>query len=436
MTDALTATYETSGTFYRDVAELLNRQLAQDPSRKDLQNFLKEVRDEMGVAGVNQTPLANQGAPNTRTRLGEGATYKPYFDALGQEYSALATDARFLNEVDLALVHYTGRPTSMFHADRLSQHYGGAQLYFKREDLAAERSHLTMALMGQAMTARRLGRKTLVGSSVKGYGGVMVASIAARLGLAATIYMHPEDIKQQTDNVYRMKLMGALVLPIHTSQYDGKDIRRAALDHCLSSPTKTFFVSGLDALPHPYPSMLRDFTSVVGREALRQVRAHRKVSPSVVVARGTEFADALGLFPVFLGMTDTRLVCVDTAVDHTITGERQRDAEARRQREAELAKKVVTFMERLDYPSVTREHAWFRATGRVDYVTATQSQVKRAIFQMSHLEGLTPALRTGQVVAWAGECAATLPKDQAVLVLLAENADKDIWEIASLIPVD
>ena len=466
---------EKSTSFYGDMEQLLRQQIKAEPRSLDLRIKLlelyyetgrgEEFLAEAGVAGRDIRDhkaskewqrIANMGrmllpeAPLFREAIGDsiefieqsapvarakahkrfGERHAHYFERLSQDYEAIRTDVKFLAELDMQLVHVANRPSSLQYAQRLSQAGGGAQIYFKREDLGPQGMHLTMSVVGQALLARRLGKKTLVTASSNGLRGVITASVAARLGLKAVIYMDGKDAHLQSSNVFRMWLMGATVNSVDPHAYDKGDVRETALGHC-ARDTDSFLIMGLDAAPHPYAMMGLEFSAVIGREVRRQLMSQPTKSANLLVARAGDNADAIGFFQPFLPDKSVRLACVNTRSAFTYK-------EAPGARATDPFKSVMsaserhvasTIMEGLEYPSVVREHAWLQASGRVVYVDVTEEAVKQVIGECGRLEGLIPPIQTAHAIAWACQEARQMPASQSVIVILREAMDRDIWEI-------
>lgn len=377
---------------------------------------------------------ANQ-IPN-RSRIGDEARFKKSLHDLAVAYEEIRKDARFLAEFDNEVMQTTGHPSPLEPARRLSEHIGGAQIYLKRADMGTQLSHITNAIVGQALLAKRTGKKTLVTASHNGRSGVLVASIAARMGLKAVVFMHSEQMQIQRSNVFRMQLSGADVQEVDLKKRAGADIRMAAFDHWAKFANDTFLVMGLDAGPHPYPMMMLEFTSLIGRECRRQIHAHIKKAPDIMVARAGENADAIGLFPSFLKAPATRLVCVgaaDSFAGVDIAAASPKNPNIYNPSQSLLTtkeeKQAAKIMEGLDYPSVARENAWLKASGRVEFVKTKSAAAKQAIHDLSRCEGIIPAIETAYALAWACEAAASMSRDQTVVVYLGENVEKDIWEI-------
>ena len=468
-----TAAQDGSTSFYGDLEKLLRTQLEQEPRSKDLrikllelyfetarpEEYLREarflaqdIRDKssspewqraanMGrmllpdhelfrLAIGDKVDFIEQSPATVRQRVKKrfGESHASYFERLLKDYETVRTDPKFLAELDLQLVHVANRPSSLMHAPRLSEAGNGAQIYFKREDLSPAGSYLTISVVGQALLAKKLGRKTLVSSSSNGLRGVITASVAARLGLKCVIYMDGKDMHLQSSNVFRMWLMGATVTAADPHTYHKGDVRETALAHCAREPG-SFMVLGLDAAPQPYPMMGLEFAAVIGRETRRQLAGARRV-PNLLVARAGENADAIGFFQPFLREAQPRLACVATRSEFT---REEKPGAIRDPFKAPMSaaekQRAGVIMEGMEYPSVTREHAWLQASGRVDYVEVSEDAVKKAISDCGRLEGLIPPIQTAHAIAYGIQEARRMEPTETVVVALRESMDKDIWEI-------
>lgn len=378
--------------------------------------------------------------PQKIRRFGEDKRYARYFRALAAQYARLRGESRFLAELDRELIHTAGRPSSLYHARRLSEKMRGAQIHLKREDLAPAHTHLTIAIAAQGLLARQLGRAAVVIGTVDGARGVIAASVAMRLGLRAVVYMDGQEAGAQTANVFRLWLMGAELITVDAAAEYGGDVRCAALRHWAENPDEAFLITGLDAAPEPYPQMARDFSSTIGRECHRQCLALTRRAPDVLLARVGHNADAVGYFEPFLPHANTRLVGVETWAQ--FSGPENRAAKspadasaARPQLTARERQIASTMPEPLDFPSVTREQAWLRNSGRVHYMRANEDAARKAITDCAQLEGLIPAIETAQVIAVACQEASRLTPEQSVIVMMAEKAETNIWDIGKAMGV-
>lgn len=391
--------------------------------------------DSETIEFVADIELPAAAAPKKVQRFGDEERYRPLFEGLSALYEPVRQDVKFLAELELLLVGLpTRRPTPLIPVRRLSQHVGGAQIYFKREDLAGENPHLLVAVSGQALLALRLGRQTLVTGTSDGRRGVAVAAIGARLGMQTVVYMDSEQAQRAAGNLLHMKLLGARVELVKAVKYRNRDVREAALEHWSKDPNGSFLVTGLDAAPSPYPLMTREFTAAIGRECRRQMSTTGRRMPDVIATRGSNTADALGLLPAFLADREIRLVCVEPETDQP----RAKTVDPFTQIGMPLTqteKKVAqSIMDRLEYPSVAREHAWLKASGRVEYVRSSRAATRAALQDLARLEAVVAPVETAHVVAWACEAARGLPASRSVVVVMAESpATNNLWDISRLL---
>lgn len=384
--------------------------------------------------------VADVGMPTAETkkvqRFGDEERYRPLFEALAAQYEPVRKDAKFLAELELMLVGLpTRRPTPLLPVRRLSQHIGGAPIYIKREDAAGDNPHLLVATSGQALLALRLGRETLVTGTSDGRRGVAVASVGARLGMKTVVYMDSEQAQRASANLLQMKLMGARVELVKAVKFRNRDIREAALEHWARDPAGSFLVTGLDAAPSPYPLMTREFTAAIGRECRRQVLASGRHLPDVIATRGSNTADALGMFPAFLADRHIRLVCVEPESEPEAAPVKGTDPFTQvgmpmSQSEKKVAQNI---MDRLEYPSVAREHAWLRTSGRVEYVQSSRAAAREAIENLARLEAVVAPVETAHVLAWACAAAREMTPSQAVVVVMAETPGMNLWDVSRLL---
>lgn len=361
-----------------------------------------------------------------QSRFGDQARDVECFRELNRQYQQVLQDRTFLPKLDTELLHTAGRPSSLLHLRNLSRSVGGAQIYLKREDQSPRDSHMVMMVTGQVLLARQLGCTTVVTSTVNGGRGLIAAAIAARLGLKCVIYMHREDSRRNMRNVLRMGLLSAELRSVDTNEVRNRDIREVALDHWIANPTTCLMVTGLDAVPFPYPAMHREFAAAIGRECRRQTLAATRQVPNVLVARGAGTADALGLFPPFLDDADSRLICVDS--DAAPPPVEDDDAIESRALAQDLRRLAPDLVEGIDYPNVEREHAWLASTGRVEYVPVSDGKAVAAISELAKTEGLIPSLSTARALAWACEEARKRPPSQTIVVMYGEGHEKNLGE--------
>jgi tryptophan synthase beta chain len=384
-----------------------------------------EAIRSIGLRMFPDAPVFTQAIPGLEPhrRLGEDPRSRPLFLELGRAYEQVRDDQRFTNDLDRELLFVARRPTPLVHARRLSSHFGGAQIYFKREDTAPAGMHLHINIVGQALLAQRLGKTKLVTGTVYGQRGVLVAETAARLGMKAVVYVDGERAAKEPSNIFRMWLTGAEIQTADASRLRGQDIREAALEYWIDNADHTMFMMGVDHGPDPYPLMARDFSAVIGRECRRQMLAITHRAPDLVAARAGDTPDAIGLFQPFLNDPRVRLACVETRKDLGPASGHDADLSPQQRRLSEA------ILDPMEYPSLSREHRWLRGTGRVENPVVDEAAVRQAITLMSNLEGLIPAIQTAHVVAWACAQAGRMKPDQSVVIAICEQADKDLARI-------
>jgi tryptophan synthase beta chain len=355
-------------------------------------------------------------------------------------YESARDDPEFQREFEGYLREYVGRPTSLYFCRRLTEHCGGAKIYLKREDLAHTGSHKLNNTVGQGLLARRMGRKKLMAETGAGMHGVATATVAALFGMECDVYMGEEDVRRQALNVYRMKLLGARLIEITSGSRTLKDAINEAFRVWMATAETTYYLFGTAAGPHPYPAMVRDFQSVVGREAREQMLAQEGRLPDYLVACVGGGSNAIGLFHPFLG-DDVRMVGVEAAGRGLETGEHAASLAAGSEGVLHGARTKIlqtpegqirtthSIAAGLDYPGVGPEHAQLQATGRASYVGITDEGALDAFEALTRMEGIMPALESAHAVAYAMKLAATLPTDGVVLVNLSGRGDKDIAEV-------
>ena len=358
-------------------------------------------------------------------------------------YDDIMADETFRARLDNDLQHYVGRPSPLYHAQRLSDYYGGAQIFLKREDLNHTGAHKINNTVGQALLAQHLGKQRLIAETGAGQHGVATATVAARLGQECVVYMGSEDIQRQAINVYRMKLLGAEVVPVESGSKTLKDALNEALRDWVANVENTFYVIGTVAGPHPYPAMVRDFQAVIGREARGQLHEQAGRLPDAVVACVGGGSNAMGIFYPFIGDEQVALYGVEAAGAGLQTGEHAASLCAGRvgvlhgQRSYLLEDQhgqitaTHSISAGLDYPGVGPEHAWLKDSGRAHYVAVTDDDALQAFHLLTRREGILPALESSHALAYAGELASSMNKDQIVLVNLSGRGDKDVHTIAT-----
>ena len=359
-------------------------------------------------------------------------------------YEHYRNDPQFLAEFANDLKHYVGRPSPLYLAERLSAQLGGAQIYFKREDLNHTGAHKVNNTVGQALLAKRMGKPRIIAETGAGQHGVATATVAARLGLECVVYMGAEDVQRQAPNVFRMKLLGAQVVPVTSGSQTLKDAMNEAMRDWVTNVDSTYYIIGTVAGPHPYPQMVRDFNSVIGREAREQVLAQAGRLPDSVVACVGGGSNAMGIFYAFLDDKDVALVGVEAGGDGLSTGRHAAPLSAGRpgvlhgnrtylmQDDAGQIIPTHSISAGLDYPGVGPEHAWLKDAGRASYVAINDAEALRAFHQCTRVEGIIPALESAHALAHAAKIAPAMSVSDIVLVNLSGRGDKDIQTVAAL----
>ena len=359
-------------------------------------------------------------------------------------YDSLKDDPVFIEEFDTDLAHYVGRPSPLYEAARWSDMIGGARIYLKREDLNHTGAHKVNNTIGQALLAKYMGKKRVIAETGAGQHGVASATVAARLGLECHVFMGEEDVRRQALNVYRMKLLGATVVPVSSGSKTLKDATNEALRDWVTNVDDTFYIIGTVAGPHPYPMLVRDFQSVIGREARAQSLAMTGKLPDALVACVGGGSNAIGLFHPFLSDQDVAMYGVEAGGKGVSTGEHAAPLSAGipgvlhgnrtylMQDENGQIMHTHSVSAGLDYPGVGPEHAWLKDIGRVNYVDATDTEALAAFHRVTRIEGIMPALETAHALAYAEKLAATMTSDQHIIVNLSGRGDKDILTVAEI----
>ena len=357
-------------------------------------------------------------------------------------YARYRADPEFVAEFEYELKHFVGRPSPVYHARRWSQKLGGAQIYFKREDLNHTGAHKVNNTIGQSLLASRMGKPRVIAETGAGQHGVATATVAARLGMTCVVYMGSEDVKRQAQNVYRMKLLGAEVVPVDSGSKTLKDALNEAMRDWVTHVEDTFYIIGTVAGPHPYPMMVRDFNSVVGKECLWQMPEMIGRQPDYVVACVGGGSNAIGIFHPYIPHEDVRLVGVEAAGEGLDTGRHAASLSAgtpgilhgNRTYLLQDANGQISDTHSvsagLDYPGVGPEHAWLKDVGRAQYVAIDDSETLAAFHDCCRIEGIIPALESSHALAYAAKLAPTLPRDKAILVNLSGRGDKDMHTVA------
>jgi tryptophan synthase beta chain len=363
-------------------------------------------------------------------------------DELKEAYAAAQRDPQFVAEFDYDLRHYVGRPSPLYHARRWSEVLGGAQIYLKREDLNHTGAHKINNCIGQAMLARRMHKPRVIAETGAGQHGVATATVAARYGMECVVYMGSEDIRRQAANVYRMKLLGATVVPVESGSRTLKDALNEAMRDWVTNVSNTFYIIGTVAGPHPYPMMVRDFQSVIGRESIAQMQEQCGRQPDAVIACVGGGSNAMGIFHPYIPVAGVRLIGVEAAGEGIATGRHAASLTAGRpgvlhgnrtyllQDQDGQIIETHSISAGLDYPGVGPEHAWLKDSGRAEYVGVSDSEALQAFHDLCRLEGIIPALESSHALAYASRLAPTLPQDSILLVNLSGRGDKDMHTVA------
>ena len=363
-------------------------------------------------------------------------------EELKNTYAHYQKDPAFIAEFESELKHYVGRPSPIYHCKRLSDEIGGAQIYLKREDLNHTGAHKVNNTMGQALLARRMGKPRVIAETGAGQHGVATATMAARFGLECVVYMGAEDIKRQAANVYRMKLLGATVVPVESGSKTLKDALNEAMRDWVTNVENTFYIIGTVAGPHPYPMMVRDFNSVVGKECLWQMPEMIARQPDAILACVGGGSNAMGIFYPYIGDEKVRLIGVEAGGSGIDSGKHAASLTAgtpgvlHGNRTYLLQDKNGQIIEThsisagLDYPGVGPEHAWLKDIGRAEYVPVNDDEALAAFHKLCRIEGIIPALESSHAVAHAMKIAPAMGKDKVLLVNLSGRGDKDMHTVA------
>lgn len=359
-------------------------------------------------------------------------------------YERYIGDPGFLAERDRELLHYAGRPSPLYHAERWSEQLGGPQLYLKREDLNHTGAHKINNAIGQSLLAKRMGKKRIIAETGAGQHGVATATVAARLGLECVVYMGTKDIQRQAPNVFRMKLLGATVVPVDSGTKTLKDALNEAMRDWVTNVDTTYYLIGSVAGPHPYPVMVRDFSAVVGREARDQIVRQAGRLPDVLVACIGGGSNAIGLFYPFLDDRDVAIFGVEAGGEGPETGRHAAPLcngtpgvlhGNRTYLMKDAAGQILpthSISAGLDYPGVGPEHSWLKDIGRVNYVTINDDEALKTFHDLSRIEGIIPALESCHALAYAARLAPDLSPDNVIIVNVSGRGDKDIETVAAI----
>jgi len=363
-------------------------------------------------------------------------------DELRAAYAKFQNDPDFVAEFQRELKHFVGRPSPIYHAQRWSDTLGGAQIYLKREDLNHTGAHKINNVIGQALLAKRMGKTRVIAETGAGQHGVATATICARFGMECVVYMGAEDVRRQASNVYRMKLLGATVVPVESGSRTLKDALNEAMRDWVTNIENTFYIIGTVAGPHPYPMMVRDFQRVIGDECKVQMPELAGRQPDTVIACVGGGSNAMGIFYPYIDDASVQLIGVEAAGDGLETGHHAASLIAGSpgvlhgnrtyllQDENGQIIETHSVSAGLDYPGVGPEHAWLKDSGRAQYVAITDDEALKAFHDCCRIEGIIPALESSHAIAYAVKLAPTLPKDKILLVNLSGRGDKDMHTVA------
>ncbi len=398
---------------------------------------------------MNQlTPNSLRQGPDGRGRFGEfggrfvAETLMPLVLELEEAWEAAKADPTFQEELDGYLKHYVGRPSPLWYAQRLTDHFGGAKIYFKREELNHTGAHKVNSCMGQILLAKRMGKTRIIAETGAGQHGVATATVCALMGLPCVVYMGAVDVERQKPNVFRMKLLGAEVKSVSAGAGTLKDAMNDAMRDWVANVADTYYLIGTVAGPHPYPAMVRDFQQVIGNEARAQLQEAEGRLPDVVVASVGGGSNAMGIFHPFLDEPSVRLIGVEAAGrgldtnEHAASIERGRPGVLHGNRTYLLQdgdgqiQEAHSISAGLDYPGIGPEHSWLHDIGRAEYVGITDDEALEAFQLCTRAEGIIPALECAHALAYIAKLAPTLPKDQIILMNLSGRGDKDIFTVA------
>ncbi len=392
--------------------------------------------------------------PDANGRFGEfggryvAETLMPLVLELEQEYARAKEDPAFQAEFDDLLTHYVGRPSPMYFAERLTEHFGGARIYFKRDELNHTGAHKINNCIGQVLLARRMGKTRIIAETGAGQHGVATATICARFGLPCVVFMGETDVERQKPNVFRMRLLGAEIVPVSSGTGTLKDAMNEALRDWVTNVSTTFYVIGTAAGPHPYPMLVRDFQSVIGREAREQILAAEGRLPDALVACIGGGSNAIGLFHPFLEDEGVRMIGVEAGGHGVNTGQHAASLTGGRpgvlhgnrtyllQDQNGQIIDAHSISAGLDYPGIGPEHAFLHETGRAEYRTCTDTEALEAFQLCARLEGILPALEPAHALARVGEIARELGPDGLIVMNMCGRGDKDVFSIAAHLGVN
>jgi tryptophan synthase beta chain len=400
-------------------------------SAQPIQNTFRAGPDERGMFGIFGGRFVAE-------------TLMPLILDLEREYDAAKADPAFRAEMDGYLTHYVGRPSPLYYAERLTDHFGGAKIYLKREELNHTGSHKVNNVLGQIMLARRMGKKRIIAETGAGQHGVATATLCARFGLDCVVYMGAVDVERQMPNVTRMRMLGAEVVPVQSGSRTLKDAMNDALRDWVTNVADTFYCIGTVAGPHPYPAMVRDFQSIIGTEVRAQMQEAEGRLPDSLIACIGGGSNAMGLFHPFLDDRDVAIYGVEAA-GHGLTGLHAASIAGGRPGVLH-GNRTYLLMDAdgqitdahsisagLDYPGIGPEHSWLHENGRVTYLSATDEEALEAFQLLARLEGIIPALEPAHALARVAELAPTLPRDHLMVVNLSGRGDKDVPQVGEIL---
>jgi len=366
-------------------------------------------------------------------------------EELRAAYEKYRNDSEFIAEFHYDLKHFVGRPSPIYHARRWSKHLGGAQIYLKREDLNHTGAHKVNNTIGQALLARRMGKKRVIAETGAGQHGVATATVAARYGMDCVVYMGAEDVQRQSPNVFRMKLLGATVVPVESGSKTLKDAMNEAMRDWVTNVENTFYIIGTVAGPHPYPMLVRDFNSVVGKEAVVQMPEVAGRQPDAVIACVGGGSNAMGVFYSYIDMPGVQLIGVEAGGHGIASGSHAAPLTSNSKVGVLHGNKTYLMQDKdgqiiethsisagLDYPGVGPEHCWLKDSGRAQYVAINDDEALAAFNNLCRFEGIIPALESSHALAHAAKIAPGMDKDKVLLVNLSGRGDKDINTVARL----
>ena len=371
-------------------------------------------------------------------------TLMPALTELNEEYARAKADPAFWEAYHYELKHFVGRPSPIYHAKRWSEHLGGAQIFLKREDLNHTGAHKINNTIGQALLAQRMGKKRVIAETGAGQHGVASATVAARFDMDCFVYMGSEDIKRQMPNVFRMKLLGATVIPVESGTKTLKDALNEAMRDWVTNVNSTFYILGTAAGPHPYPMMVRDFQTIIGKECIAQMQEMVGRQPDIITACVGGGSNAIGIFHPYIDVPGVRMVGIEAGGLGVNTGKHAAPITEGKigvlhgfksylmQDEHGQVQSTQSISAGLDYPSVGPEHSYLNDIGRVEYEAVNDDETMTAFHDLCHFEGIIPALESSHALAWAAKEAPKHGKDKIILVNLSGRGDKDINTVAAM----